>query len=250
MQEVSRYVNNIYKKANPNNPETLELKKETEIHLIDSVKELMTEGYSRKEAFLIATERFGGTEQSNQIIFLMELQEKSFAKKLLNVSIFGILIAITCLIVAMQIGSINDQKFADLGYSILESPNQMTELTNEESLFILGTSFHSNADKTKSLTLTKNNWLPSWVKSELVYSSGNSFVRIQTIDVRVIGVLLFAIGLSIYYTLFAIWGCIKLHNENKLTIKWVLSLTALNILGYSLFLIQKHIVERRMKNAG
>lgn len=249
MQEVNKYVNDIYKKANPNNPETLELKKETEIHLIDSVKELMAEGYSRKEAFLIATERFGGVEQSNQIISLMELQEKSFAKKLLNIGVFGILIATICLIVAMQMGSVNDQKFADLGYSVLESPNKMTELKNEESLFILGASYHSDADGTKSLNVIKNNWIPHWMKSDLVYSSSDSFVKIQTIDVRVIGILLFAIGLSIYYTLFTIWGCIQLHNENKLTPKWVLSLTTLNILGYSLFLIKKHMAERKTKNA-
>ncbi|WP_327832456.1 permease prefix domain 1-containing protein [Bacillus smithii] len=66
-------------------PDTRELKEETRMHLNESVKELMMDGYSESDAFRMPVERFGGLEQAEKLISLMQIRQKSFANWLLKI---------------------------------------------------------------------------------------------------------------------------------------------------------------------
>jgi hypothetical protein len=85
MRMVDEYVDLLYKQANPNHPDTRELKEETRMHLNESVKELMMDGYSESDAFRMAVKRFGGLEQAEKLISLMQIRQKSFANWLLKI---------------------------------------------------------------------------------------------------------------------------------------------------------------------
>lgn len=85
MKVVDEYVEQLYKHANPKHPDTRELKEETRMHLNESVKELMMDGYSESDAFRMAVERFGGLEQAEKLISLMQIRQKSFANWLLKI---------------------------------------------------------------------------------------------------------------------------------------------------------------------
>ncbi|ALF10891.1 hypothetical protein BCV53_13190 [Parageobacillus thermoglucosidasius] len=69
------------------------MKEETRIHLNESIKELMMDGYTENDAFRIAVERFGGSEQAEKLIALMQIRQRTFANWLLAIGVSSILIA-------------------------------------------------------------------------------------------------------------------------------------------------------------
>ncbi|PLR76332.1 hypothetical protein CU633_16730 [Bacillus sp. V3-13] len=81
-------------------------------------------------------------------------------------------------------------------------------------------------------------WIPSLFKSEPYYGTDQSLVMLEVVDVRMIGIFLFAIGFTIYYVLFTVWGLIQVYHAGRLTLVWILGLVLLNVVGYALFLLR------------
>ncbi|ALF10890.1 hypothetical protein [Parageobacillus thermoglucosidasius] len=113
-----------------------------------------------------------------------------------------------------------------------------------EESFVLRTSLY-NAELRKSnpqkpdFTFEDNKrWIPALFKRELYYGTDQYFVSLEVVDVRTIGFFLFAIGSTIYYVLFTVWGLIQLYHANRLKLIWVLGLVVLNVVGYVLFLLK------------
>ncbi|WP_100332114.1 permease prefix domain 1-containing protein [Bacillus xiapuensis] len=248
MRRVDEYVDNLYKHANSKHPETKELKEETRVHLNESVKELMSDGYTENDAFRVAVERFGGLEQAEKLISLMEIRQRTFANWLLTVGV-SFLVFVSCMFgLLLYLGNIHDAHFADIGYQIgeeLPSVNsKSTDLLFVNEPFILRASLYSTESRQKSLLkpnyIYEDNkrWVPELFKRGLYYETDQSFVSLEVIDVRTIGIFLFAIGFTIYYVLFTIWGLIQLYHAEGLKLIWIINLLLLNIVGYLLFRIK------------
>lgn len=81
-------------------------------------------------------------------------------------------------------------------------------------------------------------WIPNLLIREMHYGSDQSFVSLEVIDIRMIGSFLFAIGFSINYVLFTVWGLIKLYHAGQFKLVWILDLMVLNAVDYLLFWIK------------
>ncbi|WP_017729003.1 permease prefix domain 1-containing protein [Halalkalibacterium ligniniphilum] len=246
MRVIDEYVDKLYKHANPKDPETMELKEETRIHLNESVQELIKEGYTESEAFKIAVERFGGFEQAEKLISLMEIRQKTFANWLLTVGI-SILVLVSFMFgFFLYLGNVHDAHFADIGYKIGENISLMdSELTDtlfvDEPLIFKASIYskearESNPQKADFTFEGNKRWVPDLFKRDLYYETNQFFVSLEVIDVRAIGFFLFAIGFTIYYVLFTVWGLIQLYHANRFKVVWILCLVMLNVVGYLLFL--------------
>ncbi|RFA32135.1 hypothetical protein CAI16_18965 [Virgibacillus dokdonensis] len=253
MREVEEYVDKLYKHANPNYPETKELKEETRIHLNESIKELMKDGYSENDSFRIAVERFGGIEQAEKLISLMHIRQKSFAMWLLRVGVLSLLSASILLIFLLYLGNVHDAEFAEIGYTIGEDSSSSTDLDVAKYLskepFVLKASLYNDESDHSNPDLTfqgGNQWVPSLFKSVFFYGTDRTFISLEIIDIRTIGIFLFAIGFTIYYVLFTIWGLIQLYHRGELKLVWIIGLVVLNVVGYIIFSLKdkKNFTER------
>ncbi|MEI3599798.1 MULTISPECIES: permease prefix domain 1-containing protein [unclassified Oceanobacillus] len=247
MTKVDEYVEKLYKNANPNHPETIELKEETRTHLYDSIKEIKCEGYSENEAFEIAVERYGGFEQAEKLISLMKIRQKTFAKWLLTIGLISLLIGGSSFIILLYIGNVHDEHFAEIGYGIEKNLTQLNgknfeQSFTEEPSIINAYLYNTEQSRIGSPDLTyrgKNQWVPSLFKREAFYGMEHTLISLEVVDVRTIGFLLFIVGFTAYYILFTLWGLIQLYHTDHLTILWITLLVLLNALGYLLFLLKK-----------
>lgn len=64
MKEIDRYVDKIYKNMDKKSKEIQDLRNEMKVHLVNTVEELKSSGYSEEESIEIAIKRFG---QINEI---------------------------------------------------------------------------------------------------------------------------------------------------------------------------------------
>lgn len=245
MREVDIYVNKLYKRADPKHPQTRELKEETRIHLNDSVKELMRDGFTRNQAFSIAVERYGGFEQAEKLISLMQIRQRTFANWLLKIGIFSIVVASCIFLFLLYIGNFHDIHFAELGYkagenSILKSREEINYMFLEEPYIIKAKVElrESNPQDVDFIFEGNKLWIPSLFIREMYYGTDQSFVSLEVVDVRKIGFFQLAISLTIYYVLFTIWGLIQVYHAGRLKLIWIISLLALNVFGYLLFLLK------------
>jgi len=248
MWAVDEYVDKLYKHANLKHPETRELKEETRIHLNESVKELMIDGYTENDAFKVAVERFGGFEQAEKLISLMQIRQKTFANRLLIIGTSILLIVSFIFGYLLYLGNVYDAHFADIGYRVGENlPLMNSELTDTlivEEPFVLKASLYiaesrdSNLQKTDFIFEDNKRWTPSLFIRELNYGTDQFFVSLEVVDVRTIGFFLFAIGFTIYYVLFTVWGLIQLYHAGQLKIVWIVCIVVLNAAGYILFWIK------------
>jgi hypothetical protein len=247
MTSVDEYVESLYKSANPNHPDTKELREETRAHLHDSIREIKRDGYSEDEAFKIAVERYGGLDQAEKIISLMKIRQKTFSKWLLTIGIISILVGGSSFIVLLYIGNSHDEHFAEIGYGAGKNSAQINDknfeyLFTEEPYIINAYFYHTEQSRNGSSDLTykgDNQWIPSLFKREAFYGMEHSFISLEVVDVRTIGLLLLIVGFTTYYILFTLWGLIQFSHADHLTITWITSLIFLNALGYLLFLIKR-----------
>ena len=92
MQRVDEFVNSMYKGFDINDHDVQELKNEMKTHLLDTVKDLETQGISEDESIKIAVERFGDKKQLNTGLLEFFSYQKRFAKNLLR-------ICLSCLVI-------------------------------------------------------------------------------------------------------------------------------------------------------
>ncbi|MGP7819733.1 permease prefix domain 1-containing protein [Niallia sp. 01092] len=249
MRVVDEYVEKLYKHANPKHSETKELKEETRIHLNESIKELMMDGYTENDAFRTAVERFGGFEQAEKLISLMQIRQRTFANCLLTVGVLILLVVSFVFGFFLYLGNVHDARFADIGYKVGESSllinSDLTDSLFVEEPFILRASLYNtalsglNSEKADFTFEDNKQWIPSLFKRELYYGTDQFFVSLEIIDIRTIGFFLFVIGITIYYVLFTVWGLIQLYHVGQLKLVWIVCLLLLNVIGYLLFWLKR-----------
>jgi hypothetical protein len=242
VRSVDEYVEELYKQANQKLPETKELKEETRIHLNESLQELIMSGHSANDAFNIAIERFGGFEQAEKLIALMQIRQRKFAKWLLRIGVFSLLAVSSLFIFSIYFGNIQDARFADIGYKAGEnvsklSTKQMNSLFLDKK-FLISASIYDKKSTKLNFNSNKAKWVPALFKQELYYGTDQSFVTLEVIDVRTISFFLFSIGFTIYYVLFTVWGLIQLYDMGRLSFIWILILILFNVLGYGFFYLK------------
>lgn len=247
MRIVDEYVDKLYKHANPKYPETKELKEETRTHLNESIKELMMEGYTEKNAFKMAVERFGGFEQAEKIISLMEIRQKNFANVLLKFGVYSLIIVSFIFVFLLYLGNVQDTHFADIGYKVGGSfektnSNKIDFLLNEEPLILKASLYDSgptfNPENPDYTYKGKKIWFPNLLRKDIYYGTDDFSVSFEVLDIRTIGLLLFIIGFTVYYVLFTIWGSIQLYYRDRLKVFWIIVLLLFNVLGYIFFLLK------------
>ncbi|MEJ9212814.1 hypothetical protein, partial [Bacillus smithii] len=212
------------------------------MHLNESVKELMMDGYSESDAFRMAVERFGGLEQAEKLISLMQIRQKLFANWLLKIGISSLFIVSLLFMFLLYLGNVHDAHFADIGYDVGEKFSSMNSKTMHSLFasepFVLKASLYNTDSRQSNFTFeNKKLKMPALFKSELHYETDQSFVSIEVVDVRTIGFFLFTIGATVFYILFTVWGFIQLYHAGQLKFVWIISLIVLNVLGYGLFLL-------------
>jgi len=247
MSLINEYVNNLYKKAKQKDQQTIELKEETRLHLTESVEELLRQGYSYSDAFNIAVDRFGGVEQIEKLISIMQIRQKKFINGLLTIGISLLFISSILFILMLFLGAKHDSVYADIAYQ-LESEHSSTDkdkILNEES-FIFEAKTKNQKEGYVYVTEV-NSLIPFILKSNLLYEDNNTYITLQVLDIRKIGFVLFIISLTTYHVLFTIWGVVQLFNKGEVKIWRVLSLLLLNIVGYGLITLNKKFMGR-MKN--
>lgn len=241
---IDEYVNQLYRSADPDLPETKELKDETRQHLEETVAELVFAGYSEEAAMKIAINRFGGEEQSQALIHELQLIQKLFAKRILRagiiVLIFSLLAGISGF-VARDISSPFERSIPyQLGEAWRATDSAPLKTVVEEEWMVTGARIYSLSNNQVTLEQSYGDNVPS-VFRPFISSLTNGTpdegweVELDVIDTVVLGLTLALLGLSAAHVLFAIWIIIQRHRTDRLSrTTTVLSIVipALSILLY------------------
>lgn len=269
MDKIDKYINSIYKGINNYSKEIEDLKQEMKIHLIETVKELQENGVNEDESIKIAIERFGGELQIRSELNHVVRFQKVFAKNILIVSLFLLVISAILLITS----HFAYQDF-NKRYNMMES--QCETLENKlksdgipEVDTYLKSLFESNDNKLTYVAIkelpkdfnhsTSSNLFPGKIQysypeeiKEEYYN--NSFG--YEVDVNGSRYLLetgvktsantdrsgtysglSTIIFAICWVLLIIWSIINIHGYGYLNPKWSILLCLTGIVGYFIFIL-------------
>ena len=245
---INEYVDRLYRSADPDLPETKELKDETRQHLEETVAELVFDGYSEQAAIKMAINRFGGEEQSEALIHELQLVQKLFAKRIL---LAGIIVMIVSLLfgsggfVARSMLDVMERSVPyKLGEEWQTTDSAPLKTMVEQEWRVTGARIYSTSTDGERMALEQRyeQPVPSIFRpfiSSLGSGSpdGNWNVELDMIDTVVIGLGVALLGLTAAHVLFAIWIIIQRYRTDRFSrMTGVLSIVipALSILLYYL----------------
>ncbi len=243
---IDEYVNQLYRSADPDLPETKELKDETRQHLEETVAELVFDGYSEQAAMKIAINRFGGEEQSQALIHELQLIQKLFAKRILRAGIVVLVLSLMFGFSGFIVRSTSAISESGVEYELGEEW-KMTDSAPLKTVVdgewvVTGARIYSTSAEGERMTLEQSysEPVPTIFRPFISLSGGGApdegwFVELDVIDTVVIGLTLVLLGLSAAHVLFAIWIIIQRHRTDRLSrTTTVLSIVipALSILLY------------------
>ncbi|HEY5560676.1 MAG TPA: permease prefix domain 1-containing protein [Clostridiaceae bacterium] len=110
MKKIDNYIDLLYKHMDGKSEDVQTLKQEMKEHLLETVEGLKAEGCSEVESIETAISRFGEGRQIEDELSKVFKTEKKFAKVLLKVAIFLLVIFLTTLLPYVIIGTINSNK--------------------------------------------------------------------------------------------------------------------------------------------
>ncbi|RJP02274.1 hypothetical protein D3D03_02750 [Exiguobacterium sp. RIT452] len=243
---IDEYVNQLYRSADPDLPETKELKDETRQHLEETVAELVFDGYSEQAAMKIAINRFGGEEQSQALIHELQLIQKLFAKRILRAGIVVLVLSLMFGFSGFIVRSTSDISESGIRYQLGEewqaTDSAPLKTVVEEEWMVTAARIYSTSAEGGRLTLEQSygKSVPAifqpFMSSPLSGAPDEGWeVEFDEIDTVVIGLALALLGLSAAHVLFAIWIIIQRHRTDRLSrTTTVLSIVipALSILLY------------------
>jgi len=234
LNKVEIFLNDIYKDANLSTPEIKDVIEELRIHLDQSVKELMIQGFDEKEATEIAIERFGGKEHVQQIFKVVHMQEKKFASIIL---LSGISIFITSLVLFIGLILVSDRlnlTYANMVYGV-DGPhiNKNSYEKIVDSNWMISSVESRKLDGEQTVFVQdKSGFNLGFFENVSTYQVDNNLTTLKFVDLRKIGFLIFIIGTTIYFVLSVLWGVISLYHNRKLNIISFILLITLNLFGY------------------
>lgn len=234
MNRVEIFLNDIYKDANLSTPEIKDVIEELRIHLNQSVKELMVQGFDEGEATEIAIERFGGKEHVQQIFKVVHMQEKKFASIIL---LSGISIFITSLLLFIGLILVSDRlnlTYANMIYGV-DGPhiNKNSYEKIVDANWMISSVESRKLDGEQTVVVQDNSGLNlEFFENISTYQVDNNLTTLKFVDLRKIGFLIFIIGTTIYFVLSVLWGVISLYHKRRLNIISFILLITLNLFGY------------------
>lgn len=243
---INEYVDRMYRSADPDLPETKELKDETRQHLEETVAELVFDGYSEQAAMKIAINRFGGEEQSQALIYELQLIQKLFAKRILRAGIIVLVLSLMFGFSGFIVRSTSDISESGIRYQLGEewqaTDSAPLKTVVEEEWMVTAARIYSTSTEGGRVTLEQSygKSVPSVFQPFMSPSFSGApdkgwEVEFDEIDTVVIGLALALLGLSAAHVLFAIWIIIQRHRTDRLSrTTTVLSIVipALSILLY------------------
>lgn len=269
MDKIDKYINSIYKGINNYSKEIEDLKQEMKIHLIETVKELQENGVNEDESIKIAIERFGGELQIRSELNHVVRFQKVFAKNILIVSLFLLVISAILLITS----HFAYQNFLKR-YNVMES--QCETLENKlksdgipEVDTYLKSLFESNDNKLTYVAIKElpkdfdhsksSNLFPGKIQYSYPEEIKKEYYNNRfgyEVDVNAsryfleTGVKtsantdrsgtysgLSTIIFAICWVLLIIWSIINIHGYGYLNPKWSILLSLTGIVGYFVFIL-------------
>jgi cytochrome c-type biogenesis protein CcmH/NrfF len=257
MKQIEVFVDSIYQNVGGNRKEIQELKAEMKNHLLEAVHELISEGKSEQDAIDIAIERFGREKEMRSIVGQLFKVQKTFAKWLLYISIAFLLMGSIISGIIFNIESKKVNEAAQIATEILnkignkkgipievESDIQSI-ITKSEFIYAINIYDHNMLFSSKvnvkpeysfKKELTTHNWL---LLTNYGYGESNDTwhidIDLKNYEATATSILL--LGVSIYWTLFAIWAIINEYHRKQLNIGWIIVFALFNVLGYLVYRI-------------
>lgn len=258
MTQIEAFVDSVYQHVGGNKKEIKELKAEMKSHLLEAVYELKEEGKSEQEAVEMAIERFGGEKEMRSVVGQLFKIQKTFAKRILYTGVTLLLISTLILIILIPIEKSNINQSNQVASQILNSlgdtegiPTQL-EIDIQEIVQsrerITGISIY---DQEKLFSFTEdvqpiysfreeglfNIWNNTGFLTYNAYGESNKtwHVSIESKSYEGTAIILFLVGIIVYWTLFTIWAIINAHHHRRLNIGWIIVFSLLNILGYFVY---------------
>ena len=259
MKQIEVFVDSVYQNVGGNKKEIKELKAEMKNHLLEAVHELKKEGKSEQEAIDIAIERFGGEKEMRSVVGQLFKAQKTFAKWVLYTAIAFLLISTLIFSIIMPIEKSkldqSNQVASQMLNSLGDNEGIPTKLETDireivqSSGRITGISIY---DYEKLFSSTDEDVEPIYSFREeglfniwnnigfLTYSgygeSNNTWhVSIESKSYEGTAIILFLVGIVVYWTLFTIWATINIYHHRRLNVGWVIAFTLFNVIGYLIY---------------
>jgi hypothetical protein len=224
MKQIEAFVDSVYLNVGGNRKEIQELKSEMENHLLESVLDLKLQGKTEQEAIEIAIERFGGKKEILSVVNQLFKVQKTFAKRLLFVGLAILLLTTTVSGYFINIGNERTSEQAEIAYKIgkiVENGGVVTQPTEEKikhlPTYIKKVTVYLNGDRNKPIYKFGSNTNQTFplIFSDFSYGNGNSFVEIEVLDYREIGIYSLFFGITCSGVLFIIWAIINISHRKK-----------------------------------
>ncbi|WP_368502782.1 permease prefix domain 1-containing protein (plasmid) [Alkalihalophilus sp. As8PL] len=255
-KDINQFVDTLFR-GHGNNKELRELKMEINQHLSDSVKDLMDEGYEEASAVKLAIEKFGGDSLNSKVLKGLFIQQKLFASKLLLFSIGTLLLSVMIFFLMTNFNEKLIQQQSTIASNILTMVQDEESINNVHSDRIKELVEESNIKEIEVFRIIKpSNNIEEWrlplepalsyerndffSESLMSYFEGSLASTNWHLDLKyshfsTLTSLLLIAGISIYWTLFTIWGVITVSHTNSSVIKWGFIFVLFNALGLLLF---------------
>lgn len=227
MKQIDSFVDSVYKKACGDKQEVRELRLEMKNHLLEAANDLKEEGKTEEEAIEIAIKRFGGKKEMQAVVSHLFKAQKTFAKWLLTSGIIILLVSTIIFSYFVSVGDERTENQAEIAYKVGDIVENNAEVTGpakeqiEELLnganYIKKLTVHLNGDRNNPVYefgRNSNQTLPL-VYSDLSYGGGNSFVEIEVLDYRAIGIYSLFFGITCFSVLFILWAIINIYHRRK-----------------------------------
>lgn len=234
LKKIEEYVDKVYRHAKGDAQEINDLKMEMKSHLIETVEELKSEGFSEDEAIRMAKERFGEVNELRAQVSEMIQTQKSFGRRILYVALSLVLISIALFgaITAVTGDQASDQ--ADIAYQIADIAsgkeslstddiNEIEELTRDASYITKVHVFNTNGLNGNYNTISSDPiyemeqeaWRIPLLTSTYNYGAENSFVVLEATDYHTLAFLTLFAGMASAFTLLIIHLIIGMHQRRK-----------------------------------
>lgn len=273
MNKIEKYIKSLCRDMYLCPEQAKEFKEEIRTHLVETVKELQTQGKSEEESVDIAIKRFGEEKQLNIEFRKVFKFQKKFKKALVFISMVFLIMSVIFFVALTVVDGQNRSDFDGMQHDFMNQVGSKITAGDIISSEDIGEIFNkykrgfryiyirqinndiydyneNSKDKVEYLypaniskkELDKQAYFTYEITSEkdntiwearIAYNSEVIFTPVINVFL-VISIICFII----YWILFGIWGIIDAFHMNRLNVIWGILFFALNIIAYLLFIVK------------
>lgn len=234
LKKIEAYVDKVYRHAKGDAQEIKDLKMEMKSHLIETVEELKSEGFSEDEAIRMAKERFGEVNELRAQVSEMIQTQKSFGRRILYFALSLILISITLFAAITAVTGEQASDQAIIAYQIADIAsgkeslstddiNEIEELTQDASYITKVQAYntnelngnHNSISSEPIYEMEREAATIPFLTSTHSYGAENSFVVLEATDYHSLAFLTLFAGLASAFTLLIIRLIMGIHQRRK-----------------------------------